>query len=259
MGGGSTPADGADVLGPDELFDRALRTLIESWAYLASGSPGAEVRRVEGAAIAVFVHRPDREFLNNAVLGPRPADLGATVGAIEGAYAGQGIERYAVWVHGSEAEAEVEAELGARGYAFDSATRTMAMPVAALAEVDRSSLEVIEAGPAELWAVDGDIDGLAPDLDPAGGHFYVARLDGRDVATLMAFDHAGDCGIYMVGTIESARRRGIATALSAHAVAAARERGCLTASLQATPMAEGVYARIGFRDLGLWREYVPAS
>jgi hypothetical protein len=45
--------------------------------------------------------------------------------------------------------------------------------------------------------------------------------------------------------------------LSAHAVMAARERGCTTASLQSTAMAEGVYARVGFRDLGPWEEYVP--
>jgi ribosomal protein S18 acetylase RimI-like enzyme len=73
----------------------------------------------------------------------------------------------------------------------------------------------------------------------------------------MAFDHEGDCGIYMVGTVPAARRRGIATALSAHAVAEARLRGCTTVSLQATEMAVGVYARVGFRDLGRFEEYVP--
>ena len=76
---------------------------------------------------------------------------------------------------------------------------------------------------------------------------------------LMAFDHRGDCGIYMVGTVEAARRRGLATALSAHALAQARGRGCRTASLQSTAMAKRVYARVGFRDLGLWQEYVPGS
>lgn len=87
--------------------------------------------------------------------------------------------------------------------------------------------------------------------------FYVARCGGENAAMLMAFDHDGDCGIYMVGTVAAARRRGIATALSAHAVAAARERGCTTASLQATAMAEGVYARVGFHDLGRFDEFVP--
>jgi GNAT superfamily N-acetyltransferase len=254
-----------------DLFERSVATLIESWIYLASGSPGAEVRRVEGATIATFVHRPDREFLNNAVLERRPADLDAALAEIEATYARHEIGRFAVWVH--ESDATTAASLRERGYRFDSATRTMAMPLDSLAGVERaavdppsagdpsassdlSALELVEAPPPEFWAVDG-LEGLVPDLDPFGAHFYVARLDGESVAMLMAFDHDGDCGIYMVGTVEAARRRGIATALSAHAVSAARERGCLTASLQATEMAERVYARVGFRDLGRWQEYIP--
>jgi len=34
-------------------------------------------------------------------------------------------------------------------------------------------------------------------------------------------------------------------------------RGCRTASLQSTQMAERVYAAVGFRDLGRILEYVP--
>jgi GNAT superfamily N-acetyltransferase len=244
------------VFSAEELFDRSLATLVESWVYLAAGSPGAEVSRVEGAAVGAFVHAPDRDFLNNAVLGRRPVDLEATVEAIEEVYSRRGIRRFAIWVH--ESEVDTAAALSARGYRLDTSTRTMAMPIDALADVDRSTLDVREADPAVFWAVD-DTAGLVPGLDPSRAYFYVARLDGEDVATLMAFDHAGDCGVFMVGTVEAARRRGIATALSAHAVVAARERGCLTASLQATAMAERAYARVGFRDLGLWEEYVPAD
>jgi hypothetical protein len=36
----------------------------------------------------------------------------------------------------------------------------------------------------------------------------------------------------------------------------ARERGCTTASMQATKMAEGIYAAIRFRDLRRFVEYV---
>jgi hypothetical protein len=36
-----------------------------------------------------------------------------------------------------------------------------------------------------------------------------------------------------------------------------RARGCQTASLQATPMAERVYSAVGFRNLGRFLEYVP--
>jgi predicted GNAT family acetyltransferase len=34
-------------------------------------------------------------------------------------------------------------------------------------------------------------------------------------------------------------------------------RGCETASVQSTEMAERVYAAVGFRDLGRFLEYVP--
>ena len=74
-----------------------------------------------------------------------------------------------------------------------------------LAEVDTADLDLFEPTPTEFWRVDG-LDGLAPDLSPGGAHFYVARLGGEDAATLMAFDHDGDCGIYMVGTVPAARR-----------------------------------------------------
>ena len=83
------------------------------------------------------------------------------------------------------------------------------------------------------------------------------RLDGETVATALAFDLDGDCGIYNVGTLEHARRRGLGTALTALLLHDARARGCDTASLQATKIAEGVYTAVGFRDLGRIFEYVP--
>lgn len=237
-----------------ELFDRSVATLVRSWQYLASGSPGAEVIEIDGAAIATFVHSPDREFLNNAVLALSVGDPSPVLAAVERAYARCGVERYAVWVH--ESEAAVAQEVVAGGYGLDSSTRTMAMPIADLVEVDTSMLDLVEPTPERFWGVDG-LDGLVPDLPAGRAHFYVARFNGEDAAMLMAFDHDGDCGIYMVGTQPVARRRGLATALSARAIEQARERGCITASLQSTEAAEGVYARVGFRDLGRFHEYVP--
>lgn len=53
----------------DEVpLERSVATLVESWAYLASGSPGAELVKSDGAAIAAFIRSPDREVLNNAIL-----------------------------------------------------------------------------------------------------------------------------------------------------------------------------------------------
>lgn len=239
-------------LSADELFDRSVVTLVQSWIYLASGSSGAEVIETDDAAIAIFVHSPDREFLNNTVLARGVKDLGVALDTAERAYSHRGIEHYALWVH--ESEAEVAREVEARGYGYDSSTRTMAMPIGDLADVDTSELDVAEVTPEQFWRLDG-LDGLAPDLSAERAHFYICRYEGEDAAMLMAFDHDGDCGIYMVGTQAAARRRGLATALSAHAIERARERGCATASLQSTEMAERVYARVGFHDLGRFHEY----
>jgi predicted GNAT family acetyltransferase len=73
----------------------------------------------------------------------------------------------------------------------------------------------------------------------------------------MSFDHERDCGIYNVWTLEHARKRGLGTALTAVHLHDALARGCRTASLQSTKMAERLYSAVGFRDLGRIIEYVP--
>jgi ribosomal protein S18 acetylase RimI-like enzyme len=85
------------------------------------------------------------------------------------------------------------------------------------------------------------------------------RLIRARAAAALAYDFGDDCGIYNVGTVEKARRRGLGTALTAAQVHDARARGCRTASLQSTQMAERVYAAVGFRDLGRILEYVPGK
>jgi ribosomal protein S18 acetylase RimI-like enzyme len=101
--------------------------------------------------------------------------------------------------------------------------------------------------------------GLLHGADLPMFHVAVAQLDGRDASTATTFDLDGDCSVTNVGTVTWARRRGLGTAITVLALHRARERGCVTASLQSTPMAEGVYSAIGFRDLGRYLEYVPAQ
>jgi ribosomal protein S18 acetylase RimI-like enzyme len=93
--------------------------------------------------------------------------------------------------------------------------------------------------------------------DHAAFHVLVARVDGEGASAALAFDLDGDCGIYNVGTLAHARRRGLGTAVTVAQLHDAIARGRRTASIQATPMAERVYAAIGFRDLGRFVEYVP--
>jgi ribosomal protein S18 acetylase RimI-like enzyme len=120
----------------------------------------------------------------------------------------------------------------------------------------------VNLAPAE-WHEHLRIIGAPPELlrgaDLSAFQLLVARLDGESVSTAVAFDHDGDCGIYDVATLEQARNRGLATALTALQLHDAITRGCRTASVQSTPMGERVYVAVGFRDLGRIVEYSPAG
>jgi ribosomal protein S18 acetylase RimI-like enzyme len=232
-----------------DLFRRGAETLIASWEAYARAAPGAHVHRSPGAAAAVFPDGPESAIYNNVLL--ERADALRDVEAIYGA---AGVTRFAAWVH--ESDDATRSAVEARGYVFDSSTRAMAMELAAL-QPPHSLLEVAPI----TWADQLRLFSLPDDLlggdDLEGFRLLGARVDGATVAAAMAFDHDGDCGIYNVGTVEAYRRRGLATALTARMLRDAAARGCTTASVQATPMAEGVYASVGFRDLGRYLEYTP--
>ena len=98
--------------------------------------------------------------------------------------------------------------------------------------------------------------GLLAGADPREFHLLIAR--GRAVATALAFDFGDDCGIYNVGTLEHARRRGLGTALTARLLHDARARGRRTASLQATGDGRAPVHRARLPDLGRILEFVPS-
>ncbi len=206
-------------------------------------------------AAAVFPREPERTFYNNAVL---DRDLGPTgrsraIDAMEAAYSAPGIARYAAWVH--ESDEAMGNDLRGRGYELEETTRAMGMHLDDLAPPPPD----IDLGPSE-WSeymrILGVPAGLLGGVERAAFHVLVARLGTENVATAMAFDHDGDCGVFNVTTLEASRRRGLGTALTARLLHDAAARGCSTASLQLTEMAERVYAAVGFRDLGRILEYV---
>jgi GNAT superfamily N-acetyltransferase len=93
----------------------------------------------------------------------------------------------------------------------------------------------------------------------------------RDVPGLWTFTTKGhesglvlipvdtDVNVSFVSTRESARGRGLAAAVLRRALACARARGFVTASLQSTAMAERLYSRAGFVRVGRWQEWVPSQ
>jgi ribosomal protein S18 acetylase RimI-like enzyme len=237
------------VLSDADLYRRGAATLLASWEEYARGASGAEVKRLSVLAAAVFPNEPERAVYNNALLERREG-----IEAMEGLYAAAGVTRFAAWVH--ESDSALGAELERRGYKLDTTTRAMGMLLDEL-RLPRPEIELAPADWSEYLRILGVPDNFLSGADPSAYHILIARVDGENVAAGMAFDLDGDCGIYNVGTLEHARRRGLGTALTALLLHDASERGCRTASLQATAMAERMYAALGFRDLGRILEYVP--
>ena len=240
-----------------DLYRRGTETLLASWEEYANGSTGAALQHFPGVATAVFPNEPERAVYNNAILGP---DLAAApqrteaLDAMEAAYAAAGVTRFVAWVH--ESSEAMRGDLVRRGYKLDDSTRAMGMVLDDI----RMPRPEIELGPPdwfEYLRVLGLPRGFLSGADHASYDILVARLDGDNVATAMAFEHGTDCGIYNVTTLEHARRRGLGTALTTLHAHDALARGCQTASLQSTQTAERVYAAVGFRDLGRILEYVP--
>jgi ribosomal protein S18 acetylase RimI-like enzyme len=245
----------------DELYARGAATLLASWEEYARASDGATVEHLEGVSAAVFPRGPGRGVYNNALLerdlGPRRS--ARAVDALEAAYRSAGVDSYAAWVH--ESDDGMRAELAGRGYTIDEVTRAMGLALDDIA-LPPPAIELVAPSWPEYVAflqADGVPAGLLDDADPGAFHTLAARLGADTVATALAFDHEDDCGVFNVSTVESARRRGLGSALTARLVHDARTRGCRTATLQSTGMAERIYASLGFRDLGRFLEYVPGD
>jgi ribosomal protein S18 acetylase RimI-like enzyme len=244
-----------------DLYDRGAATLLASWEEYARGAEDAALRRFGGASAAVFPQEPERSVYNNALLGRGlpPRERSDALDAIETVYAGVGLPRFAVWVH--ESDHAMRADLERRGYGINEYTRAMGMsldgvrlPTAPVAP----DVELASASWSDylgFLSAFGLPEGLLIGADPVAFKVRTARVDGETVAAAISIEVDGDCGIFNVGTLEHARRQGLATALTALHVREAVERGCRTASLQSTEMGEHLYSGIGFRDLGRILEY----
>jgi len=223
-------------------FERYLAGLIASWEALAVPHPDARVERGDGFIAARF---PD-PVLNNAVI-----LAAAAVPTAEAAY--DGTPHYALWTR--DGDTTTEDALTGRGYRPSETTRPMLCRIE-----DIEDTEDIEdsLGPAVLIDADpvrvAELNGAAPRLvlGVPGLRAYSTK-DYR--AGLVTIAVGVDVNVSFVATAPDARRQGLATAVVRAALTDSRSRGFQAAGLQSTPMAEGVYRRLGFRAVGRWQEW----
>jgi ribosomal protein S18 acetylase RimI-like enzyme len=99
--------------------------------------------------------------------------------------------------------------------------------------------------PPEIFAFYENHEGLVAE----NAATFLARLDGRPAGISMTIVSHGVAGIYWVGTTAEARGRRLGSTMTSAAVNAGFEMGAESASLQASPMGENLYRRMGFETV----------
>ncbi|MDG6103152.1 GNAT family N-acetyltransferase [Dactylosporangium aurantiacum] len=227
-----------------DAFAGYLASLVGSWEALATPHPDASVVRGAGFVAARF---PSHPVLCNAVL-LDPAALPALAGLYTG------IPGYAVW----SADGATAAVLAAAGMRRDETTVPMRCDLRDLPPgadpADGSPGVVADADPGVVAAITGTDETLVRGVP--GLRAYASA--GHE-SCLVLIPVGSDVNVSFVATLPRARRRGLARSVLRRALHDARDGGFATASLQATPMAERLYAAEGFAAVGAWQEWLPRS
>ena len=249
---------------PYAIQVRSLRAMIE---LLGSSSPGARILAPSPQLLGSLAPAAAQRSVVNSAIALDHSSLGESVASIDSIYADAGVAGWDLWV--PEWEHEAIAGLEAAGFGDDGTPQAMLAGLEALGqhlapspppgyrlERDGDSLEFGRVN--DLAYGHRPADGIAAALarPPAelGLRIYQARSQSGGVGSVLGIiDTAApggggrDAGVVFVATDPEHGRRGLASALLRLALDDARERGCVTSSLQASAAGAAVYERVGYR------------
>ena len=91
---------------------------------------------------------------------------------------------------------------------------------------------------------------MVPELATVPGvAVYVGYLDGEPITSGAGIRTGRTTGVYNIGTVPDARRRGFGREITERIAADGRASGCDVAILQASDMGRSVYERLGYRTV----------
>ena len=243
-------------------------------APLLAGCYGAIFEGVEGPDVAtaqsphfvsgrtpVEISDFNRIMVRSVAADPSDAEVDGLLAGLDG------VTELSCWLPPGDHQAAIAGRFGGRGFGGGSGpgVPTMWIETAGLAAGPLPSGVTIErvVSPelSDLMvrvAVDGF--GAPPQLEaPMASLFrpmvtqpawparaFLARLDGRAVATALGVVSGDAVGIYNVATVPDARGRGIGGAVTLAAICDGRDRGARVAVLESSEMGFPVYQRLGF-------------
>lgn len=238
-----------------ELRRRAIDGVRDEVEAFGSATADSFVLRRDGLIASVAPTAPQRSLFNS-VFYESAETLAGELAHLGELYDSHRVRAWTVWV--PDRDRETAAMLAARGHKLDASPRAMAMRLDALSpEPPRpAGIEARPGEPAIAAELNDRAYGYGPDgfraalAGPTAIQWSLACSGSEPVGCLGTIDSGDDCCVTGVATPAEHRGRGIAGWLLWSALAAARERSLLTASLQATKAGAPLYERLGFRDLG---------
>ncbi len=170
-----------------------------------------------------------------------------------------------------ELEPEVAAAAGATGLRLAAVQRCMVATRATFTPPDVATpgLEIRRTGPADLedfLAVQVQAFGmeprtardfLVPPVGQPGWTHLTSYEDGVPVVTAIGVRTGDAIGVYGVGTVGTARRRGYGAALTAQILREAFASGATFAHLNPSELGAAMYRRLGFREVGGFAIWLP--
>ena len=246
-----------------ELARLAHLNMVAAFASLTAHKKGGFVQRIGGVVVAVT--RSQVAFFNEVLPVDETVDAASFVEAVEVA---RGIG--APWVTHLREDVDDALLPVVRDLDLDELDAERPLPAMVLTELP-STVE-LPAG----FHVDRVIDpagfedylrtfGRSRDLvetwlgpgivDDAAVTLFVGYGDGRPVATSIGVRSDPVIGVYSVGTMEGARRRGFGWAVTASAIVNGARSGCSIAVLQSSIMGMPMYEAHGFRTLFHYRVF----
>ena len=247
--------------------------LVESSRRLFELDPGAEIEAGDGWLFGAG--RSTHPVISNAAFRvDDDLDPGELIERARAHFAGRG-RGFAVWTRAGAAEDRDLIEAAERA----GLQNVYAMPEMVLddpladptAPPDGVELRRVDSpdDAAQYWRVAtesyADI-GFPPEifafyendeyLWADGAAAFLAHVDGRPAGISMTIVTHGVTGIYWVGCSAEARGRGLGTTMTAAALEAGFAMGARSASLQASPMGESLYRRMGFETIFDYRLYL---
>jgi GNAT superfamily N-acetyltransferase len=234
-----------------ELARRSVLGFAETVAALGSGAgAGGEAVRRAGAIGALVPAASENHWLDAAVV---PLDAAPPAADDDGL-------PHCLWSVAEAIAGRDEQDgiaMPCLGVTLDD--RVLDLEVAgeqARVVVERPSFDVVGAVNDRAYEQYEQLLPLVRALDDPRAETHGLRVDDEWACVMLTLRVGDDVSIQYVATEQRFRRRGLASRLILGTLAAAREDGAVSATLQASPDGLPVYERLGFRRVALLKAFV---